>query len=91
MGLTTTDPMEQLIEQALLDAGIAYTTDRGGGNAARLDFHLTTLDLYIEVKRWHSDRASVQLARAPNVILAQGEPAVRWLASLIRAGSIGTP
>ncbi len=88
MSLLTVDPMEQLIEQALIDAGISYRTDRGGGNEARLDFHLPDHDLYIEVKRWHSERASAQLSRAPHVILVQGETAIRWLADLIRKGAI---
>lgn len=31
------DPMERLIEEALIDAGIAYLTGQGGGTPTRLD------------------------------------------------------
>jgi hypothetical protein len=82
--MRTTDQMEQIIEAALIDSGEAYSTDRGGENAARLDFYLPRLDLHIEVKRMHSPRIADQMARALNVIAAQGEPAVRYLAGLIR-------
>lgn len=80
------DPMEREIEAALIDAGIAFTTDDGGQNETRLDFHLTDYDVAIEVKRFYSPRISEQMARAPNVIAAQGERAVRFLAAAIRSG-----
>lgn len=83
---TTKDPMERLIEQALIDAGIRYETDQGGGTAHRLDFDLPDYDVAIEVKRMHTPRVAEQMARAPNVIVAQGEGAVRFLAAAIRAG-----
>ncbi len=78
--------MEREIEAALIDAGIAFTTDDGGQNETRLDFHLTDYDVAIEVKRFYSPRISEQMARAPNVIAAQGERAVRFLAAAIRSG-----
>lgn len=88
MKLTTTDPMEQIIERALIEQRLRYTTDLGGGNPAALDFYLQDFDLHIEVKRMHSDRIAAQMARAPNVLVAQGEPAVRLLAEMIRAGGL---
>jgi transcriptional regulator with XRE-family HTH domain len=86
--LETVDPMERIIEQALIDAGVKYLTDRGGRNDSRLDFELPDYDLAIEVKQFHSDRVGLQLARVPNVILAQGKPAVMALAAMIRAGGL---
>ena len=80
------DPMERLIEEALIDAGIRFATDEGGGTDTRLDFYLPDYDVYIEVERFHSARISEQMARAPNVIVAQGEVAVRFLAAAIRSG-----
>lgn len=80
------DPMERVIEQALIDAGIRFTTDDGGENESRLDFHLTDYDVSIEVKRFYTARTGEQMARAPNVIVAQGERAVRFLAAAIRSG-----
>lgn len=77
------DPMEQIIAEALTRAGIEFVTDEGGGNPAGLDFYLPAADLHIEVKRFHSPRVADQMSRAPNVICAQGEAAVNWLAKLI--------
>lgn len=88
MKLTTTDPMEQIIEAALLAQGIAYTTDHGGSNPAGLDFYIPALDLHLEVKRFHSDRIAAQMARAPNVIAIQGQSAVLFMARLICSGGI---
>jgi hypothetical protein len=79
----TTDPMEQIIEAALVAAGIRYTTDEGGGTPHHLDFDLIDFGIAIEVKRMHSDRISAQMARAPNVIVAQGEVAVAFLAAAL--------
>jgi len=41
----------------------------------------------IEVKRFHTPRVAEQMARADNVIVAQGEAAVRYLAELIEKAS----
>ncbi|WBO21994.1 helix-turn-helix domain-containing protein [Sphingomonas abietis] len=83
---TLSDPMERLIEQALIDAGIRFTTDQGGETESRLDFHLIDYGIEIEVKRFFTVRTGEQIARAPSVILAQGEVAVRFLAEAIRSG-----
>ena len=52
-------------------------------NAKRLDFYLPGYDVFIEVKRHHSDRAASQIARAENILLIQGEPALKFLESLL--------
>ncbi len=83
-----TDPMERIIEAALIDAGVRFVTDAGGGTDHRLDFHLPDHGLAIEVKRFYSARSGEQIARAPHVILAQGEVAVRALAAMIRSGGL---
>lgn len=87
--LVTTDPMEQMVEQALRDAGIRYITDHGGKNPSGLDFHLPDIGVDIEVKRFHSDRIAAQMARAPNVIAVQGEGAIKAFCDLLRAGASG--
>ena len=81
----STDPMERIVEQALIDAGIPYIADRDAGTSHRLDFDLPEHGVAIEVKRMHSPRISEQMARAENVIVAQGEVAVRLLADALRA------
>jgi hypothetical protein len=80
------DPMEKLIADALDAVGASYTTDFGGGNPSCLDFRLSS-GIEIEVKRFHTPRIAEQMARADNVIVAQGEWAVRFLAFLIRASA----
>jgi hypothetical protein len=80
------DPLEQQIADALDAARIGYTTDYGGGNPSNLNFRLEN-GIEIEVKRFHTDRAGAQLARAENVILAQGAEAVAFLAELLRKAS----
>lgn len=82
----TRDPMERQIEEALIESGIRYQTDIGGDTKTALDFYLPDFDVSLEVKRFYSARTGEQMARAPNVIVAQGEAAVRFLATAIRSG-----
>ncbi len=77
------DPLEIAIERALQAAGVRYYVDGDGPNKWGLDFYLPDLDVYIEVKRFHSERIAGQTARAPNVIVVQGEKSVMWLAACI--------
>lgn len=86
--MTVTDPMERLIADALNARGFKYVTDFGGQNPTNLDFYLPAHDVHIEVKRFHSDRVAEQMRRAPNVIVAQGEAAVSFLARAIAAGAL---
>lgn len=82
------DPVERIIEQALIDAGIRYATDQGGGTESRLDFRLLDYGIEIEVKRFYTARAAEQIARSPDVILVQGERAARFVAAAIRSGDL---
>ena len=86
MTTTVTDPMELIMRGALDRAGLRYTTDQGGGNAACLDFHLTDFNIHIEVKQFHTPRVAEQMSRVSNVIVAQGREAVEWLAVRIESG-----
>ena len=80
------DPMEILVGDALASAGICFVQDgTKGENTQGLDFHLTGRGVYVEVKRFHSERIASQMSRAPNVIAVQGEEAVRFFCELIRA------
>lgn len=82
------DPLEQVIADALDDAGIPYLSDHDGTNPSHLDFRLSS-GIEIEVKRFHTPRIAEQMARADNVIAIQGEDAVRFFASLVRAANGG--
>lgn len=85
----SSDPMEYIIETALINADIEYEKERQlPGTQYRLDFYLPDQDLYIEVKQFHSERAASQLGSYKNVILAQGRPAVEFLAHAIRSFGI---
>jgi len=82
-----TDPMERQIADALDAAGVEFEHER---QPECLDFYLPAFDVFIEVKRMHSERIEKQMARAPNVIAAQGYKSVALLATLFRraAGSV---
>lgn len=73
------DPMEKIIREALSDADIRFVCD-GEGETKKLDFYLPDDDLYIEVKRFHSDRIGEQMSRAENVIAIQGMKAAEFFA-----------
>lgn len=79
-----TDPMEAIVAKGLQSAGIRFVTDQEG-NPTHLDFGLEN-GIQIEVKRYHSERSNDQLKRAPDVILVQGEKAVRWFAEMLAKG-----
>lgn len=76
------DPMEKLIRDALIDIGEPFVEENK--NLANLDFYLPRINVYIEVKQFHSKRISNQMERASNVIVAQGKEAVEALASMIK-------
>lgn len=74
------DPMERILADALLRAGVPFQHE---GEGAVLDFYLPDERVHIEVKRMHSDRIASQMKRADDVIAAQGKVAIEWLASLL--------
>lgn len=80
--LKSIDPMEQMIEDALLWVGEPYEHEVPVGNR-RVDFYLPRKGLYIEVKQFHTNRISDQMVRCDNIIVAQGRQAVQTLASMI--------
>jgi hypothetical protein len=75
------DPMEQVIERGLEAAGIPYR--RTDDNPRRLDFYLPTLDIYIEVKRFHTPRIADQMSRVPDIIVIQGMKAAVTFVKMI--------
>jgi hypothetical protein len=76
------DPVERIIADALEKTGIEYV--RADAKMGRhLDFYLTRLNIYIEVKRFHTPRVAEQMARVPDVIVIQGEKAAVTFAKMI--------
>lgn len=66
------DELEKQIGDALIEANIKFERKH-----QRLDFFLPKYDVYIEVKKYHSERVVKQLATQDNVILVQGIKAVK--------------
>lgn len=57
------DPIELAMVALLERSGIPYTRpDRQPDNPNNMDFYLSEHDIYIEVKQFHSDRITKQLA-----------------------------
>ncbi len=79
--MKTTDPMEVIIEKALLEIEEPFLCDQENG--IHLDFYLPNRGVYIEVKQFHSNRIAEQTSRASNVIVTQGRLAVQMLADLL--------
>lgn len=78
------DPVERIIYDALVAAGIPFAMDgdRAGGRCRGLDF-VTDAGIFIECKRFHTDRVAEQMKRADNVICIQGMAAARFFAEAI--------
>jgi hypothetical protein len=81
-----TDPVEAVIYDALVRSGIPFEMDGGnvglGGPCRGLDF-VTRDGVFIECKRFHSDRIGEQMSRAENIIAIQGMGAARFFAGLL--------
>jgi hypothetical protein len=82
--MSTDDPIERIVSDALCSAGYAFESpaflDEG---RTSLDFKVG--DVFIECKAYHSDRISKQMARAENVIAIQGRAAAEWFSEAIAA------
>ena len=76
---TIADPVELVIATALNAKGIKYQHEAANG----LDFYLPDADVYIECKRFHSDRIGEQMKRAENVIVIQGMTAAQFFAKTV--------
>lgn len=74
------DPVERLIEQALVAGGVRF---RRGAATGELDYYLIDLDIWIECKRAYTPRVSRQLERHERVILVQSLEAAEVLAGWI--------
>jgi hypothetical protein len=81
------DPIEQIIRDALETSGLAYVDERDT-RAVRLDFYLPFVGIHIEVKQFHSERIAEQMSRAPNVIAIQGREAAEFFAACLRQSAV---
>ncbi len=93
------DPLETDLVALLERHGIAYTRPLplDPDNPSRLDFHLTDIDLYIELKQFYTPRISRQLSSVPNgkstmVLMGRGSiAALERLVEAIAAQQQATP
>ncbi len=74
-----TDPIESIIESALINAGVKYYRYYDS-----LDFELEN-GTQIECKAAHTNRVTKQLAAHKNVILIQGKQAAETFAELLKS------
>lgn len=74
------DPLEKIIENILIKNNIKFEHEKKFENIdIRLDFYLPDYDIFIEVKKFHSERTSKQLKVFENIILVQGKKSVTFL------------
>jgi len=73
--------MEEMVERWLIANGITYR--RADDMETRLDFYLPDFNVYIECKRFHTERIKDQIERAPDVIVIQGMGSIRFLEALV--------
>lgn len=76
------DDLEETIGNYLTEQGIEFLHE-SQNKAQGLDFYIPEYDVYIEVKKFHTDRISKQMASQNNVIVLQGKLAVRLFCKLI--------
>lgn len=83
MNKRPSDPVEQVIYDALLEGGWNFTNDPE--ETAGLDFKLNRPDfpVYIECKRFYAPRVAVQLGRANDIIVVQGIEAAFLFARML--------
>lgn len=80
-------PCEAIVMAALEARGLRFSREDNPINNA-LDFYVWDLELYIEVKQFHSPRISDQMARVHNVIAIQGIGAAKAFAALLSAARV---
>lgn len=75
------DPVEHIVEQALIEAKVRYTRNEG---EQRLDFFLPDFHVWIECKQFYTERVSNQLRGNASVILIQSIAAAHAFACMIK-------
>lgn len=88
MSQKITDPVEKVVSLGLIKAGIKFQHESEQNSNAylqSLDFFLPEYGIYLECKRFHTDRISDQMSRSDNVIAIQGMGAAEFFANAIGA------
>lgn len=77
-----TDELEKDIADLLDKRGIEFVHE-SEFPGQRLDFFLPGYEIYIEVKKYYSDRVLRQMEIHDNVIVVQGKKAVAFLKAIL--------
>lgn len=75
------DHLEKMLGDAFISKGISFTHESEKGANQKLDFHLTDLGIFIEVKQYHAERIGKQCGYEENVIVLQGFKSVLFFIS----------
>lgn len=80
-----TDPLEKLVAECLKRHRIDYIHEVASPtlNNKSLDFYLPAYGLYIECKRFHTDRLKYQIEGLTNVLVIQGMEGVVGFTKLL--------
>jgi len=76
------DPVEAIVEDALIKANIGYTIPAQQHFSSGLDFRLDN-GIYIECKQMYTPRIEKQMASQDQVIVIQGIESAKFFASLL--------
>jgi hypothetical protein len=76
-----TDDLENAVAKILTRKNIRFI--HAYGRNQRLDFYLPDYDVYIEIKKFHSDRIIAQLRSQNNVIVIQGRKSIEFLNNIL--------
>lgn len=76
------DNTEKQIGEILEKAGIRFVHE-SEDNTLKLDFYLPDYGIYIEVKRFYSNRSSKQLSSEESIIFIQGVKSVMFFKTFI--------
>lgn len=81
-------PLERKFAELLQHFGVEYTRpERDSADPTNLDFYIPALKLYVEIKRFHTDRINHQLSKVPlgyDVMVLQGNTSVDAFRGLLR-------
>ncbi len=78
------DPVERVIFEALVDTNTQFIMNASVSGGRTIDFYIPQHDLYIECKRFPSDRVIFQIEGVANAIVIQGIQAAYVFAHMIR-------
>ncbi|CAB4218679.1 hypothetical protein UFOVP1605_41 [uncultured Caudovirales phage] len=74
--------LEQSLADSLTEVGISFIHE--SQRKQRLDFYLPDFDIWIEVKKFDSERTGEQIKSQENVVLIQGKKAMEFFIGVLK-------